>query len=306
VPRRLPPFQALRALEAACRHQSYSAAAAELHVTHGAISQQIRRLEEEFGQCLFDRVGHRMMPSPAAQALAAKVAEALTLLREGVEVLDGRGEARALVLSVLPSFARFWMTPRIPQLARAFPDLTLDLRTERRLADLDREGVDLAIRVGSGTWPPLKAEPLTTLAIFPVCTPALAAELDLKSPEELVRAPIIDGADTYWNDWLPGAAPRRGPASTLFDDAGLVMDAALQGQGVALGRDLMVRADLEAGRLVRLFAPLQTAGSSYYAVWSPRSRKQPMIEAFVAWLQSELAAEGQAAAGPAAVKVAAG
>jgi LysR family glycine cleavage system transcriptional activator len=298
VARRLPPFQALRALEAACRHQSYSAAAAELFVTHGAISQQIRRLEEEFGQTLFDRIGHRMVPTPAAQALAAKVAEALTLLREGVDALDGGGEGQILVISVLPSFARFWLAPRFPKIAKAFPELRLDIRTERKVVDLDRDGVDLGVRAGSGVWPPYKAEPLTQMAVFPVCTPELAAELNLNGPEDLARAPLIDGADTYWNDWLPGAAvARRGPPSSLYDDAGLVMDAALQGQGVALGRDLMVRPELKAGRLVRLFEPMQTAGSNYYAVWSPRTRKRALVEPFVAWLKREMQAEGQNPAG---------
>ena len=289
--RRIPPLATLRAVEAACRHQSYSLAANELSVTHGAISQQITKLETELGRKLFTRRGHRMVPTEPALTLASRIAQALRILERGMSEADASGAGARLALSVLPSFGRFWLTPRLGQLARDVEGLILDFRTERRLVDLRTEDVDVAVRIGDGTWPGLHAELLMKQNRFPVATAEIRDQYDLRQPADLARAPLLDTTDPNWDPWLIDVrrARQTDTLSTIFDDASLVLQAAIDGHGVAIAPDLLVEEALRSGKLVRLFEGQFETEYAYYVVWVEGSPKTALIERFAAWLHAQAA-----------------
>ena len=233
---RAPPFSALRTLEAAARLRSYTAAAAELQVTHSAVSQAIRRLEEELGAKLFYRRGSFMEPAPSTLILARAYREAAQHLAKSLIDIAGRNSPDTLVISVPPGLARLWFSQRLPKLAAAFPGLTCDLRTSRDLATLDGDGVDLAIRFGVGPWAPCRMEPLFDLTLFPVASPDFLAENNLNRPEDLARAPLIDQPDHSWDLWFDpvGVSPSGLGGRATFDDEQLALDMAVAGQGAAL------------------------------------------------------------------------
>jgi LysR family glycine cleavage system transcriptional activator len=274
VIRHLPPLPALRAFEAACRLNSYSLAARELNITQGAVSQQIRRLEEDLGARLFLRQGARMRPTPEAEVLAIAIRDGLKLIREGLEGFCGEEEP-VLVLSVLPSFARMWLGPRLRDVARRMPELTLDIRQDTALANFVTDGIDLAIRIGDGDWPGVEMAHLGAPVMFPVCAPQAMAELLPSGENDLSDAALLEPGDPRWSRWLGGGRRRgaQGLGATLFDDATMVVDAALDGAGVALIRSVLVGRLLKSGRLVRLQKPTSAPVRPLFAVWPRGSRK---------------------------------
>lgn len=288
---RLPPFSALRALEAACRRQSFTLAAEELHVTHGAVSHQIRRLEEALGAALFKRQARRMVPTEAALALAACVSQAIRTLERGwAEAAPQAGDQR-VVISMAPSFARYWLAPRLRKLAEAAPEVSLDIRTERRLADFRSDGVDLAIRHGVGPWPGLKQELMFSLRLAPVCSPSFRAEHRIATPEDLLRAPLLDEDDVSWSLWFDRAGlprPARRTSGSAFDDSTVMLDAAAAGLGVALASDRASAADLASGRLVRLFDIFVDEARPYNIVWPDAAPPRPAVQAVIDFLRQEV------------------
>jgi LysR family glycine cleavage system transcriptional activator len=288
---RLPPLPTLRAFEAACRLQSYSLAAAELHVSQGAVSQQIRALEEELGQRLFTRSANRMIPTDAALRLASAVRDGLGVLRSGLDEFRSLS-ASSLVLSVMPSFGRLWLGPRVATLGALWPDVAFQIRTDRALANFNDDGVDLGVRVGDGQWPGLEVVHLANTVAFPVASPELRDRLLAEGGGriDLTRAPLLEPDNPEWSAWV--AADRRRPtgglSATIFDDADMVVDAALDGGGVALVRSVLVDRLLNSGRLVRLLAPSSTPGAAYFAVWPRRSSKARLIASVVEWLKEEV------------------
>lgn len=295
--RRLPPFFALRALEAASRHRSYSRAADELAVTHGAVSHQIRRLEAELGAKLFQRRGNSMEPTLEALRLAADVNRALETLHDGVARFGAAPEREALVLSVEPVLARRWLAMRLPRLLAHPAGALLEIRVEERCADLGTDGVDAAIRFGAGEWSGLEARPLFPVSWFPVCSPAFAAIHRLRRPQDLLGVPLLHRTDHPWDAWLRGAgvadAPPPGP---VFDDTLMMLEAAAQGLGVALAPTGMTHPELSTGRLVRALDVTSASDRSYFLVWRPQSRKLRRIEALAAWLAAEVGVAEAAAA----------
>lgn len=290
---RLPAFQALRALEAAARLRSYSRAADALFVTHGAVSHQIRALEEQFGLKLFRREGNDMVPLPAALRLAERVAEAIRLLEDGVARLRAEGSPGVLVISTLPSFARRALAHRLHRFAAHDPDLEIEVRTEDRLSDLITDGVDVAIRYGPGGWPGVEAEPLFIETLFPVCSPAFLRRHELRRPEDLTRAPLLRQRHRAWRLWfesvgLEADEPRGG---LIFDDASLLLDAAVEGLGVALARSGLAEQDLREGRLVRPFPESLSAEWGYFVVWRADSPKRALVERFRDWMKAEFPGE---------------
>jgi LysR family glycine cleavage system transcriptional activator len=286
---RLPPFIALRALEAAARCQSYSRAADELAVTHGAVSQQIRRLEEELGVTLFVRRGNRMIPTPPAAILAADVAQALTILRRGVEAVRSQATA-PLVLSTVPAFATRWLGPRLARMSAEVGEAELSLRVEARMVDFVADGVDAGLRHGDGDWPGLEIQPLLEDRLFPVASPGFLANHPLREMADLASAILLHNAIWPWRLWfdrlkLGEAPPARG---LLFEDSALVLDAAAQGMGVALARSSLVGEDLKEGRLVKLFAEEISMDVGYFLVWRADSPKRARIERLRDWLVSEV------------------
>ena len=297
---RLPPFIALRALEAASRHRSYSRAAEELSVTHGAVSHQIRRLETELGVRLFRRHGNAMEPTPAALRLASRVAEAVALLAGGLAAESAARESGPLVVSAEPGIARRWLVPRLTRLYDQIGEGAVELRLEDKQANMISDGVDAGIRHGRGSWPGFEAAALFGDRLFPVCSPALLERHKLQRLEDLRRAPLLRHAYWSWPMWFRSLGlpppPDRG---MLFDDSSFLVEAAIQGLGVALARSTLVESDLQAGRLVRPFPEEVESDWGYYFVWRGDAPRLDRVLALRDWLVAEASAsEAQLARRP--------
>jgi LysR family glycine cleavage system transcriptional activator len=287
---RLPSFLALRALEAAARHKSYSRAALELSVTHGAVSQQIRRLEAELGATLFERRGNRMQPTPEGQRLADEVARALEILRRGVSKFAGQAEQDPLVLSVGGYVARRWLPSRLARLLADPAGAGLVIRVEDRHVDFATEtAVDVGIRYGTGNWEGLQARRLLGESMFPVCSPRLAAAHPIEDLGDLLTAPLVHWVPRPWSIWFTRfgleTPPQVGP---VFDDSLLLLEATAQGIGVALVTDGMVDEELASGRLVRPLASHVVSNLDMFMVWRADSPKLARIHALRDWLFAEV------------------
>jgi len=290
---RLPPLTTLHALEAAVRHRSYSKAARELNLTHGAVSHQLRRLETDLGALLFRRSGNDMLPTPAAEALAEAIAQSFVDLEHALDRTRRSAASEPLVVSLAGQFATRWLAPRLPRLSAA--DLNVQLRVEDREADFVRDGVDVGVRLGSGVWEGVESAEILAETLFPVCSPAFAERHGISTGEALLRVPLLQPAFGAWSDWFaaqghpaPGLeAPRSG--DLRIEDSALMLEAAVQGLGAALARSSLVEQDLRDGRLVRAAPGEVAAGVGFYVVWRADSRKLDRIAAFRAWLDAEVA-----------------
>ncbi|HTI17063.1 MAG TPA: transcriptional regulator GcvA [Trinickia sp.] len=289
--RRLPALNALRTFEAAARHESFSRAAEELFVTHGAVSHQLRALEEELGVALFTRIGKRVRLTEAGCRYAKAVRAALMALADATHDVQGSERERHLVVSSSPSFSARWMTPRIGRFIDRNPHINLDLLSTSALADFSRDDVDVAIRYGSGHYPDLHVEPLLEEVIFPVCAPTFNGGQLPKTPADLTHAPLLRSDSELWGTWfaaagLPGITePRRG---VLFDDSSNLLLAAEDGQGIALARRSIAIEQLIAGRLVRLFDIDAPSQWDYYFVCPPPLVTSSRVQAFRTWLFDEV------------------
>lgn len=283
-------MQTLRAFEAAARHQSYSAAANELGVTHGAISHRIRELETQLGVPLFKRSGRAMTPTRAAVTLLAQVREALDLLARAIPEERLRAAGR-LVIGIHPSLAMRWLVPRLGRFTSQHPDVNLEIRSTADLGDFLSQGVDLAIRYGSGSWSNCARLRLCGEELYPVCAPAYRDRHKLRRPADLARCTLLRHAWQPWAPWLRAAGLKlKEPTSGLLcSDSGMLTEAALSGQGVALARSLFAVDDIAQGRLVRLFDVKVADTYSYYALWHEESPLSRHGEAFRDWLSTELA-----------------
>ncbi|WP_245863768.1 LysR substrate-binding domain-containing protein [Caulobacter mirabilis] len=285
---RLPPFIAMRALEAAARHRSYSRAAAELNVTHGAVSQQIRRLEEELGARLFTRDGNAMEPTEAALKLAAQVAQAIDLMRSGVETLvRGAATESPLVLSTVHAFAGRWLTHRMSRMPAEVGQL--ELNVDQKLSNFVTDGVDAAIRHGKGPWPGVESVHLFTESFFVVGSPEFLDRHPVRSMEDIAKVPLLHHTGYPWNLWFEGHGLRtpRLPRGARFDDSAVLTDACLQGLGLALVREWLVEQDIRAGRLLKPLPGSIKAEAEYCFVWRADSAKLPRIMALRDWLLEE-------------------
>ena len=287
---RLPTLNALRAFEAAGRHLSFTRAAEELHVTQAAISHQIKSLEEQLGIRMFRRGPRGLLLTDAGQSYLPEVREAFQRLTAATDRLledDARG---AITVSVLPSFAARWLVPRLTRFRETHPDIEVRVSADDRLADFDRNDVDLAIRYGRGDYPGLHADRFLTEELFPVCNPDLLKRLPLERPEDLRDHTLLhDDMRMDWSMWLlaagvEGVDPRRGPS---FNDSSMVLQAAVDGQGVALGRSALALDDLAAGRLIRPFEFSLPAEYAYYILCPERTVNRPNIKIFREWLLSQ-------------------
>jgi LysR family transcriptional regulator, glycine cleavage system transcriptional activator len=290
--RRLPPLNALPSFEAAARHLSFSKAADELHVTHGAVSRAIRNLEEHLGVKLMTRGTRSVRLTPVGAAYATEVRDALDQLAVATRAATGQHNTGLLSVSTLDSFAGKWLVPRLFRFRQAHPEIDLRLATSERLADFVSDGIDIAIRYGRGQYPGVSAELLMKEDLFPVCSPKLLeGSHPLRTPEDLRYHTLIhDDFHIDWSMWLRSAGiegidPHRGPS---FFSSVLAIQAAVQGEGVVLGRSPLVGDDLAAGRLVRPF-DFTLAGLGYHVVYPPRALKVARVKAFRDWLMAEVA-----------------
>jgi LysR family glycine cleavage system transcriptional activator len=293
---RLPPFFALRALEAAARHQSYSRAAAELAVTHGAVSQQIRRLETELGARLFERRGNSMAPTPEAARLAGQVGAAMALLSDAVSEFTGAAERGPLVLSVDPHFGTRWIPARLKRLLAHPAGANLEVHVDEGLADFVTDGVDMGVRYGAGHWPGVQSALLFLDTLFPVCSPAFAREHQIREPRDLLRAPLLRHGHRPWSLWFESLGLEPPQTGHLFEDSAMLLEAAAQGMGVALGRSSLVEQDLQSGKLFRPLEHAVPSDRGFHVVWRADSRKIARIHALRDWLIAEVAGQEAAAA----------
>ncbi|WNG32604.1 transcriptional regulator GcvA [Archangium violaceum] len=286
--RRIPPLGALRAFEAGARHLSFTRAAAELCVTQAAISHQVRQLEDWLGVSLFERRGHALRLTAKGAAYLRELTPAFERMSEATTRLYER-EQGPLRITVLPSFASCWLVPRLEGFRRLHPDIELHLTSSAELWDFLDDRFDLGIRSGLGRWTGLKAYQLADEALSPVCSPSLAKKL--RSPSDLRKVRLLhDTPKDGWRRWLDGAGvdgvdAEAGPA---FNDAGLVLQAAVHGHGVALGRLLLASDDLKAGRLVQPFAKALPNDFSYWLVHPRPLTERRDVAAFRTWLLSEV------------------
>jgi len=289
--RRLPPLSALRPFEAAARLESFSRAAEELHLTHGAISHQMKALEASLGAPLFRREGRKLLLTDAGQRFASRLRDLLGDLGAAVAEVTQRRDQQELTISVLPSFASLWLIPRLARFHAAHPEIDVNIRATQALAEFGADGVDLAIRIGGGDWPGLVAEKLFDEEVFPVASPRLDGGALPKRPEGLARAVLLRSERQPWTPWframgLDWPEPSRGP---IYSDETLLIQAAAEGIGVALARGALVAADLAAGRLIRLFPKRVPSRAAYYLVYPRAAAGLPRVRAFREWILAERA-----------------
>jgi LysR family glycine cleavage system transcriptional activator len=295
---RIPSLNWLRAFEVAARHLSFTEAAKEFGVTQGAISQQVKQLEDWLGQPLFHREGRKLSLSDAGMAYLPVVRRSLDQLTAGTEELFGGGHDGPINVRVTSSLTYVWLLPRIGRFMARHPGIALRLITDPDPGKFGEEGIDVAIRYGDGNWPDAEVERLFWEKLFPVCGPALLERgPPLRAPRDLAHHRIIHvvGEPENWQMWLHAAA-----VEGLVLDQGLQFDlhmmathAAIAGVGVALGLSPMVDDALADGRLVRPFDIEIPARHAHYVVTPLTVASRPQVEAFRQWLLEE-AARGMA------------
>ena len=293
--RRLPPLNALRAFEAAARHLSFTKAAEELFVTQAAISHQVKALEAALDLQLFRRLNRRLMLTDAGQLYLPALTEAFDDIDTATLRLRSDENAGRLVVSVANSLAAKWLLPRLPQFRQRHPKIEVEISALDRLVDFSRDNVDMGIRYGLGQYPGLRVDPLMKDTNFPVCSPGLlAGPVPLREPDDLRHHSLLhdyvasfDAPD--WSKWLAAAGVTgvRADRGQRYSHSSLVLQAAIDGQGVALGRSTLVALDIEAGRLVQPFGPALPSSYACYVVSPHATAERPKIKAFRDWLLDE-------------------
>lgn len=290
---RLPPLSTLRLFEAAGRLQSFKLASVELAVTPSAISKGVQSLEEWLGVPLFVRGTKRLTLTEAGEAYLPSIRQALALLATASERVPGRPARRGLSLSVAPAFGSRLLLPRLAGFRRLHTDISIAIDTNHRQVDFPNDGVDLAIRMGTGNWPDLEATLLLSEELVPVCSPDFLKSLArIADPVARLRAaPLIHltSASDDWAAWVRGSGLGAIDAqrSLTVDTIDMALDAACRGLGVTIGRLPFARAELDAGKLVRFCDPVVVAKTGYWFVGLPDTMKRPEVIAFRRWLLSE-------------------
>lgn len=288
--RRLPPLNALRAFEAAARHESFSAAARELHVTHGAISHQVKALEAWLGVPLFDRRTRAVRLTAAGGAYLPVVEAAFDRIHAATAGLARSRADGPLHVTTTPAFAVRWLAPRLGRLWRDHPDLDLRLHEAPWMTEVAPGGdtADLVVRIGPGIGAGLESVPLMPGTVTPMCSPRLLHEGPaLTRPEDLPAHRLLH-VFSYepWQQWLAGAGVPDADVAhgAIFDDTNLAYSAALAGQGVGLLHTALTGDEIAAGQLVRPFVVGDQDDMGYFVVYSRASATDPRIVRFRDWL----------------------
>ncbi len=290
APRRfLPSISSLRALEAVDRLGSASAAAEELSLTQGAVSRQLQAIEKQMGIPLIQRAGKRLTLTEPAKAYASETRQALQQIAQASLRLQSQPAEGKLNLAILPAFGMRWLMPRLPDFARRFPDITINMGTELTPFAFATHSYDAALHYGTGDWPGTDRLLLRNERMIPVCAPELVRQS--VGPRDVLRHPLmhIQTRPDAWSDWLasqgvdvPGLLD-----GTIYDQYATIIQAALHGLGVALIPDYLAEQERAAGRLVSPFGPAAEARGAYYLVW-PRARgADPSLRRFRDWLAGQ-------------------
>ncbi len=279
---------ALAVFESAARHQNFTHAAEELHLTSSAVSHHVRKLESRLGVSLFQRHARGVSLTAEGRLLADAAGSALADMDGVVHKLRNQGDEQARIrVTTLHSLSYTWLIPRLPDFSQRHPGLRVHLDTEIALTRFDDGGPDLGIRYGPGHWPGLSARLLMDDDLFPVASPSLPGFDEIHAPADLLRHRLIaDHSRQGWMDWFR-ATNTHGAAVDehhTFSDTSDALNAAAHGLGVALARRRIAEPYLASGRLVRLPGPLLKARWSYYVVYPAHRRLRPAASRFVDWL----------------------
>ena len=290
MPRRLPPLNALRAFEAAARNENFTRAAEELGVSQAAVSQQVKSLEAMLGLKLFARDGKQLVITSAGKQYLAVVRDALDRIAVGTDRLLKSRPSSILTVSTSPDFGAKWLVHRLARFAAAYPEIDLRVSTTTKQVDLIAEHVDLAIRHGDGHWVGLDAVPLCAERLVPVCSPKLLSGRErVTQASDLLKLPLLrlDGWST-WARWFEAAgisAPaQRGP---VLNQASMLIDAAVDGQGVALARTMLAAWDLLHGRLVVALDVSLPLENTYWIVHPTLASSELKVITLRDWLLGE-------------------
>jgi LysR family transcriptional regulator, glycine cleavage system transcriptional activator len=286
--RRLPPLKALPAFEGAARHSSFSAAARELNLTHGAISRQMKSLESHLGVRLFRRLHRRVELTDAGAAFLPAARTALDVVEASAARLSVATRQGPLVVSCLPTFMMRWLIPRLYDFNARHPAIDVRLSASSAPVDFAREGIDVAIRMGAPPWPDgIEAHAFMNEEIGPVCSPSLLTRRKLRRPADLKQHTLLhtETRADAWSDWLvrsktPGIDAAKGQR---FEHFYFLLEAAVAGLGVAVAPKPLVLEDLKLGRLVAPFGFLRS-GRQYCLVYPTELASVPKVRTFRSWL----------------------
>ena len=294
--RRLPPLNALKAFEAAARSESFTRAAEELNVTQGAVSHQVKALEATLGIKLFHRERQRLAMTEAGRDYLAVVRDALDRIAVGTERLVQRQSAGVLTVSTSPDFAAKWLVHRLGRFAERHPAIDLRISATAQHVDFAREEVDLAIRHGDGDWAGLDVTRLCSEQLFPVCSPKLVSGRNrIAKAADLLKFPLLRLDDwKTWTRWFEAAGVSDPVANgPILNRASMLIDAAVDGQGVALARTALAAWDLINGRLIRPIDVALRMSNTYWIVCPKVTASVPKIATFRNWLLAEAAEDAR-------------
>ena len=286
------PLLALRAFTETGRLGSLKAAAARLGVTPGAVSQQIRLLEERVGVVLFVRGHHGVYLTEAGARVHASLLRGFDLIEKSYSTLESLTLEKSLTISTVPSFAAAWLVPRIGRFSALHPQIEVRVEASATLVDFKHDRVDVALRHGLGTYPGLESIRLMAPVLLPVASPALLAQGPLiDEPADCLKYPLLQDCDRAdWTLWLQahgvqvGDEGRRGMS---FEDDLLLLRAAAVGQGIALVQDTHAQEDIDAGKLVVALDKPWPSRFAYYLVSRPETVQRPEVQAFIDWIKAE-------------------
>lgn len=293
----LPPLPALRAFEAVARLGSVVRAADELHVTHGAISQQLRVLETHLGIALLTRQGRRLKVTEDGRVYALRLRMALADIAEATDAMLSLPRPDELVVAVLPSFGAHWLVRRLPHFQAAHPGLKLTLRAGLELVDFDVDRVDVAIRMGPGGWEGASQKELFYDELIAVASPHFNGGRLPRTPADILAAPLVRTVES-WAPWLAAVGQSNAVLSgPIFNDSSLVIEALRQCQGVTLTRRSLAHDLIASGELVQLSEVTTRYANPYWLVWPLRSNGTAKLQSFADWLVAEVAAYRQVVEG---------
>ena len=305
--KRLPPLKSLRAFEAAARHLSLSKAAEELFVTPGAISQQVKLLEQFLSVQLFERRHRQIVLTDAGKMLHPGISAAFDQILVSLSTVEKFDQSRPLTVSSAPSFASKWLVPRLHRFNRKHQDIDVRFDTSTDLVDLIHGDIEVGIRFGSGKYPDLVADFLMCQEVYPVCSPDMIDPAHpLKTPADLVHYPLLHydypQNDTSWPDWQMWLAAagvnnvpfNRGPRFVQVD---MLMAATTNGHGVALAGSVSAEDDIRSGRLIKVFNLTFPLSFSYYIVCHESRLADPRVKAFRQWLLDDISDEHKRTSG---------
>ncbi|WP_299381373.1 LysR substrate-binding domain-containing protein [uncultured Kiloniella sp.] len=288
--RDFPSLSSLRAFEAVVRHHNLSHAAKELNVTHAAVAQQIKRLEEWFGATLTQREGRGVVPTEAGFRLGAELSKSFDIIDDAVKDLKDSMTDRPLRITMTPTFVNFWLMPRLGDFRKRHPDVEILLNANSDVVDLRRDDYDLAIRYGTGNWPSFQVEKLMPSYTSIVVSPELIENIQIKSPKDLTKLPWvcdIDDRHSEWHFWLKQhEIDFHAHHAKIHLSGYLTKDAIRDGQGLGVLPSNWVQDDIKSGQLVELFSLTSNENTGYHLVY-----KQGVIPShlkkFLTWIRKQ-------------------